>query len=506
MIKSWQLAIATIFAVTMTVPARAEWREVETTHFRLYSEGDEKSIVRDAEHLEAVHYLMGAATGTKVDKPVSKVNVYYVASVDELHRLIHAKSNSEIAGIYLPSIWGSAAIVPRKNPEGSIDPQTVLFHEYAHHFMLQYQPVAYPSWYIEGWAELVSTASFERKGTITFGKAAEHRQYELDSLRWAPLRLLMSRDGEVRKKLDRDYGSFYGQSWLLAHYLTLSGKRPGQLRAYLIAILNGKGDEEAEQVFGDMDALDHEVQLYLAGRSFPYRAPPLPPAAAMTIQSSRVLGPGEAAVMDERIESLRTLKGADRAAMMARLEAKAARFPNDAAVQLLLAEQYAEGDDWSKSAAAAERAAAFDPKLARAQLATALALVHGDATGLAPARVALAKALELAPDDPAVLYGQYEFAQKSGEATSGPVIDQLIRASDLAPQSDVVRIAASKAMIERGDRAGAMRRLLPLASTPHAGSAQRSAQQLVDWLRGGGSGPLPAEAPADGVAGDGKSD
>ncbi|WP_260581818.1 hypothetical protein [Sphingopyxis sp. PET50] len=356
MLKIWGLGAATLLALCTAGTARAEWREVETAHFRIYSEGKEKDVVQYAERLEAVHYLMKIATGMKDDKPVNKVDVYYVYSVDELRRVLDAKPNSSVAGIYIPSIRGSAAIVPRNNDGGSLDPQAVLFHEYAHHFMLQYQPGAYPPWYVEGWAELISTASFERKGTITFGKAASHRQNELEYLRWIPLRSLIGRSKEDRDVINRDYGSYYGQSWLLAHYLTLADKRPGQLRAYLLAVLRGASDEEAWKAFGDVDELEREVRAYLRGRSFPYKAPPLPPEV-MAIQSSRALRPGEAAIMDERIEALhQRMDEKERADIIARAEAEAARFPDDAAVQLFLAEQYADAEDWPKSAATAAAA------------------------------------------------------------------------------------------------------------------------------------------------------
>ena len=60
---------------------------------------------------------------------------------------------------------GAIAVVPRNTgTDGVFTGQLVLFHEYAHHFMLQYAPAAYPAWYVEGFAEVVSTASFERKG------------------------------------------------------------------------------------------------------------------------------------------------------------------------------------------------------------------------------------------------------------------------------------------------------------------------------------------------------
>lgn len=129
MLKLWALGAATTLALSSATTAQAEWRAVETTHFRIFSEGKEKDVVQYAERLEAIHYLMKIVTGMKDDRPVNKVNVYYVYSVDELRRVLRAKPNSSVAGIYIPSIRGSAAIVPRNNNGSSLDPQAVLFHE-----------------------------------------------------------------------------------------------------------------------------------------------------------------------------------------------------------------------------------------------------------------------------------------------------------------------------------------------------------------------------------------
>ena len=40
---------------------------------------------------------------------------------------------------------------------------------------------------------------------------------------------------KYRENASKRYDAFYGRSWLLFHYLMLSGKRPGQLGDYLEA-------------------------------------------------------------------------------------------------------------------------------------------------------------------------------------------------------------------------------------------------------------------------------
>lgn len=76
--------------------------------------------------------------------------------------------------------------------------------------MLQYSPAAYPPWFVEGFAEIASTASFERKDAITYGKPASHRQYELQQGNWIPIERLI--DGSYLIMPEEQRASFYGQS------------------------------------------------------------------------------------------------------------------------------------------------------------------------------------------------------------------------------------------------------------------------------------------------------
>ncbi len=51
-----------------------------------------------------------------------------------------------LMGFYVPRISGGLAIVDREKAHYAfdIDGESVLYHEYAHHYMAQYFPAAYP--------------------------------------------------------------------------------------------------------------------------------------------------------------------------------------------------------------------------------------------------------------------------------------------------------------------------------------------------------------------------
>ena len=181
-------ALAQTAPITVTGQVLSKWKEAESDHFLIYSDGDEKYLTKLSGRLEAIHYLLKIATNMKepADGRVVKVKVYAVGDIADVARLI-GDPNSSAAGYYDAQLAGPLSVIPRNSgTDGSFSGELILFHEYAHHFTLQYQAVAYPAWYIEGFAELAGTASFERPGVITYGKAAKHREDEFRYTRRYP--------------------------------------------------------------------------------------------------------------------------------------------------------------------------------------------------------------------------------------------------------------------------------------------------------------------------------
>lgn len=485
----------------------ATWHEAETTHFKIVSAGDEKGLRQFAERLEYFHTLLRLATGVgETGSPVVKVRIFLVNSIADVKRLIGAP-DSDIAGYYSPREDGAIAVVPRTTGDGTFTGQLVLFHEYTHHYMLQYTPVAYPSWYVEGFAEIASTASFERKGFITFGKAASHRQYELDSGLSYPVAKML--DGTYLKDSKKGRGWSYGDAWVLTHYLTLTDTRRGQLRAYLDAINRGKKMSDAAQVFGDLGNLQREVSVYLSGRSFSYRAVPIKENAAGPI-AMRTLGAAESALIDMQIEIERhtfvptkgddeaedvfgkrlTAAKQDRDAYVAKVEAVANRFPGETAGWLLLADARCAVEEYAACTAAADRALAIAPDNERALVRKAQAMI-GAAHDLPPAQrdaqvkdaqTMLNKASAADPNDPLALLWLYKSYEAMGKPADDKGFVALLTVVRLIPQEDGPRLMLAQELIRQGDFHDARSVLRPLAYSPHESSASRLAQTLLDQV------------------------
>lgn len=508
-----------VFGLAMLLTASpvysAVWREAETTHFRIVSSGDEKNLQKFAERLEHFHTLLRLATGAnEANKPVVKVRVYLVPSVGDVKRL-YGNLNSDVAGFYSPREDGAIAVVPRNTGDGIFTGQLVLFHEYAHHYMLQYTPAAYPSWYVEGFAEIASTASFERKGAITFGKAATHRQYEVDAgMGYHVAKML---DGSYIKDRAKGRGWSYGDAWVLSHYLTFSDSRRGQFRTYLNAINNGRKMGDAAQAFGDLATLQREVGAYLTERSFPYRAVPIAEGSAGPI-NTRVLGEAESALIDAAIEferrtdlpempdevsesadskskkddfEKRLAKAKqDRTNWIAQIEAVAARYPNDPASWLMISDIRCEIEEFGACATAAERALALNPNSSRALTRKAEAMI-GLAADLKldqrkvrvqAAQELLLKANSLSPNDPLALLLFYGSFGKMGQPANPEGLAALLTAVQLVPQLPAPRLLLAQEFIQRGRLRDARIILRPLAYSPHENAASMRARALLEQV------------------------
>ena len=95
-----------------------------------------------------------------VRSPATKVTVYIVPSVGTVQRLA---STRFAAGFYNAQVEGPIAVVPRRSGSGDYDlnPQTILFHEYAHHLFLSDLDHPIPLWLSEGCAEFFATVDFD---------------------------------------------------------------------------------------------------------------------------------------------------------------------------------------------------------------------------------------------------------------------------------------------------------------------------------------------------------
>ena len=475
-------------AILAPAAARAEWRQAETAHFQIYSDGSEGQLVQYAQRLEGLDEVLRKATGTPADLPPTKVRVVLFPNVVQVKHAYHG-TDPDVAGFYTVNLQGPIAVSTRGQDQSDDmwGPDVTLFHEYAHHFMLAYLPATYPAWYVEGFAEIAATTSMMSGGRMMYGKAADHRSYSLTQSSWIPIAKLLTSTYATAPK-DSD---FYGESWLLSHYLTFSPKRPGQLRRFLAGLSAGTpSDKAAADAFGDLNQLDHEVHSYLEGGTFPARAVPvsLPAREAIRI---RTLSPGEAGLMNQTAGFDEDLAKPAMTAYLDDLKAKAAHFPDDPYALRLLADAQYAAEDYAAAGATTDKLLVAAPDSVPGKVRKAMVLLEqaeaaaGAArkTKVEEARRLIVAANRAAPEDPAPLVAYYRSFLAAGEAVPAQSVEGLRQAVSTLPQAPGPRMMLVRELVEENKLAEAIYYLGPIAYDPHRGAGDNPALNLIGELK-----------------------
>jgi tetratricopeptide (TPR) repeat protein len=472
-------------ALLLAAPAAAQWREASSRHFVVYSQEDEKDLRAYAEKLERFDSAMRRLNGVPDHPlgPANRLTVYVVPTIASVQRL--ARSDN-VAGFYVGHAIGPVAVAPRKVEDGyRIDPQTVLLHEYAHHFMFQNFAEAFPAWLSEGFAEFSGTARFEKDGAVGFGAAPLERAEGLMS--WDALMVEELLGTNPRRLQGAELDSLYGRGWLLTHFLKLTRSRQGQLGAYVAALNTGRSSLEAgRSAFGDLKQLNKELATYVLQRKLPYIR-----VEAAGIQvgpvAVRELTAGEGAVMELRMISRIGVTAERAKELVPQMRRAAAPFGDDAAVQVALAEAEFDAGELDRAETAADRALAADPKqkdamIYKGRVKLVRAAGSTDQEVWKEARRWLIAANRVDSDDPEPLMLFYESYLAQRDRPPAPAVAALIRASDLAPQDHDLRLSVARQHLLDGKAAEAKTALAPIASAAHGGTRSDFAAAILAKL------------------------
>lgn len=475
--------------VGLAAPAAAQWHKAESENFVIYSDSSAEEIREFAQRLERFHVAMSLLSNFRppVPSPSNRVTVYAVGSEGTLRRLYGA-GGSNVAGFYIPRAGGSVAFVPNVRLRGNQTDFTliVLLHEYAHHFTIAGYPYPMPRWMAEGMAEFFAAAKFAPDGGMDIGLPANHRSGELVFGNKMPLREVLDYGRNPGDRSRRD--TFYGQSWLLFHYVMFNPERRPQYNDYLNRFNRGTPSvEAAEAAFGDLAKLELELRAYQRKRTLPAKrlSADLLPIGPITVTP---LSEGMVAMMDVLLQSRRGVSPEQAAALLPEARAVAARYPEDAGVLAALAEaEYDAGND-AAAIAAADGAIARDPEQSNAYVQKGFALfrIARDSDDKEAAFTAAMQPFEalnaIEPDHPLPLIYYYRSFAESGRAPDDKARAALRRASELAPFDQDLRF--NLAMMEIGDRqhSAARKTLAPLAADPHGSGRSQRAKALMALL------------------------
>lgn len=492
--RLWGLAIA-LFCMLWATPAAAQdgrWWRAESAHFIIYGDQGERQVRQAAQTLEDLHAVLLAVTGAQAIEAESKLEVFLVRNVMDL-RAARPGTSEGVGGFYLSGAEQIAVFV-RIDARGGLERNTVLFHEYAHHFMLHYFPAAYPRWYVEGFAEYVGATEFiGRRAHV--GRPSAVRS---DWLRYGgtfPIEHLLAPERVTRRSPEFS-SQFYANAWFAAMYLANTPERMRGLNNYVALLGEGADPIEAfAQGFGITPAeFERELRVARGGRALVTVFDLGQPSAV--IDTSRL--PRAADDLLLPLVRLRTSAGELGESDAAALQRLAARAPAEPMAQLLLARLAIRQGDSEAARGHVERLLANDENHAEARYLLA-SLILREAEKQSPqeaydavlqARRELVRGFRANPNHYPTLYLYASTFAGGAQPMSDEQLNVLARALELAPQSNTIRLLLVRELMVAGEFETAIVNLQPLLYDPHNPSAARHARAMLDAARRRGPPPV----------------
>lgn len=486
--------VAAVAGLLAAGPARASnWTRAESAHFIAVSDAHESKARDYLRQLEAFRYValltLGAdPASTRVQ---SKLDIVLLKNQDEILK-VRSDFSREVAGWYAWCGEGSTAFatLQRTISRDGVDPGLVtLFHEYAHHLMFQATDRWYPAWYVEGFAEYMSTAEVE-DDKVSLGQPFSWRSQVLAQDRWIDFARVLAPDFKGASVKDHDdwtVQSFYAQSWLLAHYMLNDSERTRRFNDYFARVAAGEDPVAAfEPATGiAVGSLQRVLKRYMENmpvivvrtRAMQDAAPTseaLPddvPDLALSAARLRTCLPrlqGE-----ELLAQLRARPGASQALRLVRDRAELLfGDPRAAAADLL---SHVGDDDQSFEA---------HYLLGRVDLAAA-DKADGDArvAAMDQAREQLLKAYRLKKVDAPNLY-YLSYALPGGGHNSN-VLNAARGAHALSPSVSEYALHEARLDLQADARDKAVQALMPLASNPHDAKQAARMRAAIATIRAG---------------------
>lgn len=461
--------------LAIATPARAEWRVAESAHFRIFGDLPATALRERAVLLEDYRDTLGMFTNAKPVEGQPKLDIYIVDNIADA--VPFGRIDKMVGGFYSASQSGIIAFAT-----GGASGQATLLHEYAHHHMRSTSAIAYPAWYVEGFAEYFATARFQPE-RIELGLFDQGRAYSLANASWLPWDKVV--DPAFRYKGHEQAALFYAQSWLLTHYLFRTPGMAARQAAYLKAVAAGEAPLAAftTHVEPSFDVLSRQLRRYgLDGRGMTYSQlrRTARPAAAVTV---RVLPPS-ARKLALLVAAMEHVGGgvANRAAALSQVRAAAAAFPDDPLAERALAQAELNFGDPGAADARLDRLLAVAPEDATLLRWKAESLLRhpdgGTPERRSTVRRLLVRAFKADPADWRTMHNYLHTFDLEHAPLAESQFQVLLRAYELAPQVDGLAIDVAAALVQRGDFAGAARALAPMAFAPHDGPLTRWARVL----------------------------
>lgn len=488
LIASLVFATACAFASVATAQD-GRWYRAESANFIVYGDMSDQQVRNAAQSLEDFDLVLRALMRQAERPTETKLEVYLVRNIRGL-RVVAPGMSDDVGGFYTAGNDMIAAF-SRYDRDMGLDRRTILFHEYAHHFMLHYFPAAYPGWYVEGFAEYVSTVEIVRR-RATIGRPSDNRFAWLDVPGYEDFEIehLIAPE-RVTRPTNLFMQQYYAYSWFAASYLSNTTERLRGLERY-VALLGEGGDpvESFEPAFGiTVEQFGEELDEYRRGGGRSRLLHIDMPTEMAPITVTRL--PRSANDLLLPLARLRTSSADISDEDAAEITQAAQAFINEPMARLVLARLAIRRGD--NAGARGHLDALFSTQENHPEGRYLLAKMILDETeelspdearaGLVEARRHLVRSFREDPNYYPTLYLYALTFAGEYEPMSDDQLEVLARALELAPQADHIRMLLARELIRSEEYDLAVATLRPVIYAPHGGDSAMYARWLFDAAR-----------------------
>lgn len=486
-------------AVTVVAPGKEQlsnWLEATTKHFVLVGAMSEADLRHRAIRLERMHAAL-ATIAPEANE--NRLLIYLTDGIMPIQRMAHADN---IAGYYIPTATGAFAVSPKDFVDRmqGWTPETVLFHEYTHHMLLQTNGEYFPGWVTEGLAELFATAKIKKNGDVEIGAPNQARAIQMAfefGSRWSAERLLKS---DLVKNSKQETIEKYTRGGVLVHYLLMDPARAPKFTKFIKLVNQGVDPIEAgTSAFGDLGALDRALDVYVKRNGILTRVMTAESLKASTDVTVRPLRTDEAEALPLRLESSTDDERKHAKELVPAARRLGAKYPGSAFAQQVVAQVEYEAENYPEAGAAVDRALAIEPNNFAAILLKGRVLGQKAIASKVPAdwtaaRAWFVKGNQLDPNHPWPFVLLYDSYSAAGRTAPPQIVIGLRRAVVLAPQDPGVRVRMALQMIREGDLAGAKTVIAPVSFNSEGDPDSPAAKYYPVLAAGGDKETLLAKA------------
>ncbi|MGP1353831.1 MAG: tetratricopeptide repeat protein [Parasphingopyxis sp.] len=459
----------------MQSTANAAWHRAESQNFIVYMDGRERDVIRFTQTLERFNHVMAGLARVAQEQDPVKLRVFAVEHASTVQSFYN-ETRIDLGGFYRPLARGPFTVLTEPQRfRGRYSPSaySVLFHEYAHHFMMQYFPANYPGWYVEGYAEFYGQIQFESDSRIRIGAVPPGHGPLLHRQEWIPTADMLSNRADLSPML-------YAQAWLFFHYTFFDDDARELLTRYLMAMQQGASAGDAySDTFGATGADYDEVLQRYRDRGAVSGTLTLTDIPDFPMAIDRISN-AEAEVA--------LLYPTDSVDGLALAEETARENPEVANAYVELARLRLEDGNISGALEAANRAIELEPENLEANLYKGMVLTEmaldaqsDDSPYWTEARDYIARANRIFPNNALALLSFYRAYPDDRQRPE--IADRALeRALELVPQSYEIRGAIINELINQRRYDEARQAIVPLMQSPHGVDNSGAARSMMDEL------------------------